>query len=125
MAQAAVKIFEQESGIPESAVLDRAHLARITFNDRNLEREVLQLFNRQAELLMGRMRGSEPAAVATLAHTLKGSATGIGAVRVARAAAAAEMAASSTPGDCMHAIEQLAQAVGEARTQIAAFLHLE
>ena len=112
MAQAAVKIFEQESGIPESAVLDRAHLARITFNDRNLEREVLQLFNRQAELLMGRMRGSEPAAVATLAHTLKGSATGIGAGRVARAAAAAEMAASSTPGDCKHAIEQLAQAVG-------------
>ncbi len=125
MAQAAVKIFEQESGIPESAVLDRAHLARITFNDRNLEREVLQLFNRQAELLMGRMRGSEPAAVATLAHTLKGSATGIGAVRVARAAATAEMAASSTLGDCKHAIEQLAQAVGEARTQIAAFLHLE
>ena len=125
MAQAAVKIFEQESGIPESAVLDRAHLARITFNDRNLEREVLQLFNRQAELLMGRMRGSEPAAVATLAHTLKGSATGIGAVRVARAAAIAEMAASSTPGDCKHAIEQLAQAVGEARMQIAAFLHLE
>lgn len=125
MAQAAVKISEQESGIPESAVLDRAHLARITFNDRNLEREVLQLFNRQAELLMGRIRGSEPAAVATLAHTLKGSATGIGAGRVARAAATAEMVAGSTPGDCKHAIEQLAQAVVEARTQIAALLHLE
>ena len=48
MAQAAVKIVEQESGIPESCVLDRAHLARITFNDRTLEREVLQLFDRQA-----------------------------------------------------------------------------
>ena len=125
MAQAAVKIFEQESGIPESCVIDRAHLARITFNDRTLEREVLQLFDRQAELLMGRIRRSEPPAVATLAHTLKGSATGIGAGRVACAAATAEMVASSTSGDCEHAIEQLAEAVQEARTQIAGLLHLE
>ena len=51
MAQAAVKIFEREGEALESEVLDRARLARMTFNDRSLEREVLQLFNRQAELL--------------------------------------------------------------------------
>jgi len=122
MAQAAVKIFEPEGTIAEIGVLDRVHLSRITFNDRDLEREVLQLFDRQAELLMGRIHGSEPAAVATLAHTLKGSATGIGAGRVARAAATTEIVATSAPDDCVHAIKQLAQAVEETRAQIAALL---
>src|SRR5439155_20694230 len=100
MAQAAVKLFEQGVGAPDRAVLDRAHLARMPFNDPGLEQEVLQLFDRQAEMLMQRMSRSEPAAVATLAHTLKGSASGIGACGVARAAAAAEIAASSAPADC-------------------------
>jgi HPt (histidine-containing phosphotransfer) domain-containing protein len=124
MAQAAVKIFEQEGAAPQSAVLDRAHLTRMTFNDVSLEREVLQLFDRQAELLMERMRESEPAAIATLAHTLKGSAAGIGAVRVARAAAATELVASSAPGECSRAIDQLAQAVDEARIEIVALLRM-
>jgi len=79
MAEAAVKIFEREGDALEREVLDRVHLARMTFNDRNLEREVLQLFVRQAELLMQRIHGSEPAAIATLAHILNGSAAGIGA----------------------------------------------
>jgi HPt (histidine-containing phosphotransfer) domain-containing protein len=125
MAQAAVKIFEQEVGAFDSAVLDRAHLARMTFNDRSLEREVLQLFDRQAEMLMERICGSEPAAVATLAHTLKGSASGIGACCVARAAAAAEMVAGSSPADCERAIKQLAQAVDETRTRISTLLRTE
>ena len=77
MAQAAVNIYEiYERAQPEAlkvAVLDRDHLARMTFGDRSLEREVLQLFDRQSELLLERMRASEPAAIATLAHTLKGS----------------------------------------------------
>lgn len=118
MVQAAVR--GEEGVAPGSAVLDRAHLARMTFNDQGLEREILQLFDRQAELLIERMRGSEPAAVATLAHTLKGSAVGIGARRVAVAAAAAERAASSAPGECSCAIDQLAQAVDEVRIEIAA-----
>ena len=36
--------------------IDRQHLSRMTFGDRSLEHEVLQLFDRQAELLIGRMR---------------------------------------------------------------------
>lgn len=121
MAQAAVKI--QESAAPQSEALDRNHLARMTFGDRSLEREVLQLFDRQAELLIGRMRASAPAAIATLAHTLKGSAVGIGAGRVARAAAAAELVASSASSDCSGAINQLAQAVDEVRIEIVALLY--
>jgi HPt (histidine-containing phosphotransfer) domain-containing protein len=118
MVQATVR--DQEGVVPGGAVLDRAHLARMTFNDCALELEILQLFDRQAEILMQRMRGSEPAAIATLAHTLKGSAVGIGAGRVARAAAATELAASSAPDECRGAIDQLAQAVDEVRIEIAA-----
>lgn len=125
MPQAAVKVAEQEVEAPRSTVLDRAHLARMTFNDRGLEREVLQLFDRQSEMLMQRMCRSEPAAVATLAHTLKGSASGIGACLVARVAAAAEMTASTVPDDCERAIKELAQAVDETRKQIQALLLAE
>ena len=123
MAQAAVKIFESAPDErADNAPIDRSHLSRMTFGDHSLEREVLQLFDRQAELLMERMNASEPAAVATLAHTLKGSAAGIGAGRVARAAAAAEQAASHTPGECGPAIAELARSVEEARAQIAGLL---
>lgn len=125
MAQAAVKIFEREGEALESEVLDRAHLARMTFNDRNLEREVLQLFVRQAELLMQRIRGSEPAAIATFAHTLKGSAAGIGAVQVARAAEATELSATRRPWECHLAVDQLAEAVDEIRGQIATLLPMQ
>ncbi len=123
MAQAAVRIVESSpEAMPESAVLDRAHLVRMTFGDRSLEREVLQLFDRQSELLMNRMRASQPAAVATLAHTLKGSAAGIGAGRVAHAAEALERIAAGTPGECSHAVDRLAQTIDEARKEIAALI---
>ncbi|HET7192592.1 MAG TPA: Hpt domain-containing protein [Pseudolabrys sp.] len=126
MAQAAVRIRDQVlTDAVEGAILDRNHLSRMTFGDRSLEREVLQLFDRQAELLMERMCKSDPAAVSTLAHTLKGSAVGIGAVRVARAAAAVEHLASRAPADCNSAIGQLTSAVAEARAQITAVLRAE
>jgi HPt (histidine-containing phosphotransfer) domain-containing protein len=123
MAQAAVNVYERAK--PEAlkvAVLDRDHLARMTFGDRSLEREVLQLFDRQSELLLERMRASEPAAIATLAHTLKGSAVGIGATRVASAAAEVEATAQATPGESSRAIDALAQAVEEARAAISALI---
>jgi HPt (histidine-containing phosphotransfer) domain-containing protein len=123
MAQAAVKIFESAPDErADNAAIDRSHLSRMTFGDQSLEREVLQLFDRQAELLMERMSASEPAAIATLAHTLKGSASGIGAGRVARAAEATELAASQAPSKCGLAIAELARSVEEARAHIAGLL---
>lgn len=104
------------------AAIDRGHLTRMTFGDRSLEREVLALFDRQASMLIERMRGGDPAAIATLAHTLKGSAAGIGAGRVARTADAAEIAAGRTAEECSQAIDRLAQAVDEARALIAQLL---
>ena len=41
MAQLASKIIDQEPAAPASAI-DRRQLARMTFGDRSLEREVLQ-----------------------------------------------------------------------------------
>jgi HPt (histidine-containing phosphotransfer) domain-containing protein len=94
----------------------------MTFGDRNLERELLELFDRQAAMLMVRMRAGGPDAVAPLAHTLKGSAAGVGAGPVARAADAAEQAAGQSAGECSQAIDRLAQAVDEARALIAVLL---
>jgi HPt (histidine-containing phosphotransfer) domain-containing protein len=105
-----------------AAAIDRAHLARVTFGDRRLEGEVLQLFDRQAMLLMARIGTSAPAAVASLAHTLKGSAASIGALNVARAAEAAELAAPKGASACNAAVGQLGAAVDEARVAIVEML---
>lgn len=101
---------------PNEDALDLAHLARMTFGESGLEREVLALFNQQAEMLLGRMTGGERGIAATAAHTLKGSARGVGAWRVALAAEAVEFAdAAAQP----LAVKALATAIGEARAAIA------
>jgi HPt (histidine-containing phosphotransfer) domain-containing protein len=115
MVQLATKLVDQAP-----AAIDRGQLARMTFGDCNLGREVLQLFDRQAELLLARIQIGEPAAVATLAHTLKGSASSIGATGIMCAAAAVEQAAN-TP-ECDRAIGQLAAAIDVARVAIAQLL---
>jgi HPt (histidine-containing phosphotransfer) domain-containing protein len=106
----------------EAPAIDRAHLKQMTFGDRSLECELLQLFDRQAEMLMARMRQSDASVVAMLAHTLKGSAVGIGAGDVARAAAAAEQAASAPAAERTAALETLAAAIDGARAEIAVLL---
>src|ERR1043166_7417627 len=83
--------------------IDLVHLSRMTLGDRGLEREVLALFDRQATVLVSRMRAASPGSVTTVAHTLKGSARGVGAWRVAAAAEAVELAASGD-GDLAAAI---------------------
>ncbi len=71
--------------------VDLTHLSRQTFGDHDLEREVLILFERQSHLMIERLRGATTAkSWAEAAHTLKGSALGIGAFHVASAAEAVE-----------------------------------
>lgn len=122
-----------ESGDAGGAI-DRQHLQRMTSGDRRLEQEVLHLFDRQAALLVARMRGSNVRAIGALAHTLKGSAAGIGAGQVAVAAEAAERVAAGSAGDggqdmsqdtgrdISQAIDRLAEAVDDARALIAVML---
>jgi len=119
MAQLASKIIDEAPAAPAAAI-DRGQLARMTIGDRSLEREVLQLFDRQAGLLLARMHTGESAAVATLAHTLKGSAASIGATGVVLAAAAVEQAAGAD--ECDLAIGRLAMAIDEACAAIAGLL---
>lgn len=122
MAQAATKVVD-EMGPPEIAAVDRAHLARMTFGDHTLERELLELFDRQAVILLTRMQPADPATSATLAHTLKGSALGIGANAVAAAAASVEQAAGSS--ELTPAIARLASAIAAARGAIATLLRAD
>jgi len=111
MAEAAIRDGEGAA----APAIDRAHLARMTFGDEALARELLTVFDKQAALILGRMRGADAATVAALAHTLKGSALGIGAGAVAEAAAAVERAGGE-------GIPALAGCVERARLAIAAML---
>jgi HPt (histidine-containing phosphotransfer) domain-containing protein len=101
--------------------IDLVHLSRMTFGDRGLEREVLALFDRQAAILVARMEAAAPGCVATLAHTLKGSARGIGAWQVARAAEAVE-AGCDSEASLRSALAKLRTATEEARAVIADLL---
>ncbi len=123
----AIKLQRPASAAGRTAVaadeppIDRAHLSRMTLGDDALEREVLALFERQIDLLMARMTGADPAAVAALAHTLKGSARGVGAWSIARAAEAVETA---LPGDRAAAVAALAAAADETRSAIAVIVRI-
>lgn len=107
--------------VPDHAPIDFAHLFRMTLGDHGLECEVLRLFDRQAEMLVGRMRGAPAAMVAAFAHTLKGSAGGVGAWQVAQAAAEVEAAALRT-ADFDPALDALIQATSQARAAITNLL---
>ncbi len=75
----------------DTPLLDRAHLDAQTFGDADLAREVLGLFERQLDRLPPLIaQAPEPGARVDAAHTLKGSARGVGALRVAGCAEACE-----------------------------------
>lgn len=105
---------------PADQAIDLSHLGRMTLGDPELEREVLAMFAAQATELAERLTKIPPDAAA-LAHTLKGSARAIGAMRVADAATAVEEAlrcgtATAPP------LAELGEALAEARTTIDAIL---
>ena len=108
--------------VPEQ-VVDRTHLGRMTLGDRSLENEVLRLFERQADMLIARMATATPANIKALAHTLDGSARGIGAWRVSQAAKAVERAVAEN-GDIGTAIAALKSAADEALALIADMLQV-
>ena len=115
----AIDSTDAPSLAPDDRPIDLVHLARTTLGDRGLEREVLQLFDRQSTLLIARMRAAAPGGTVALAHAMKGSARGIGAWRVARAAEAVELAEGA---EAAPALEALATATDEARALIADLL---
>ena len=92
----------------------------MTLGDRSLEREVLEIFARQTAMTLERIAGAGPARTAAAAHTLKGSARGIGAWRVAQAAERLEQAATGAADEAamLAAIAELEAASFEARLAI-------
>lgn len=104
-------------------ILDEDHLARMTLGDRALAREVLELFVRQSAMMLDRVADMGPARLAETAHTLTGSARGIGAWRVARAAERLERASAETSQETRNrAIADLQTASLDASAAIAARL---
>lgn len=104
---------------PEQPAVDLAHLARMTLGEKALEREVLDLFELQADMLLAHMAAEDPRMLGALAHTLAGSASGIGAWKVAEAATVLERAAA-VPGTAAldGLIDHLAAVVAEVHAAI-------
>jgi HPt (histidine-containing phosphotransfer) domain-containing protein len=107
---------------PSATVLDRAHLARMTFGDQALAREVLSLFVRQTKALLTELSAAGPEAAASLAHRMKGSAKGVGAWAVAAAAEMVERAAFSDPQALAADIAALRDAIEEVNGAISDLL---
>jgi len=104
--------------------VDLVHLARYTMGNRDLEREVLTLFARQSDIYVARLREARDAkSWIEAAHTLKGSARGIGAWQVAEAAERAERRASEAgSASCRDTADAVADRVAEANDFIESLL---
>lgn len=110
--------YEQRADTSFAAAIDVGHLNRQTMGDRSLEREVLELFRRQSRILLFRLEAlTNPVDRADVAHTLKGSARGVGAARVAFAAEELERAAKSGE-PTGKALAELAESVAEVTSAI-------
>jgi HPt (histidine-containing phosphotransfer) domain-containing protein len=105
---------------PDDGPIDTEHLQRMTLGDAGLEREVLAMFSAQAIGLI-RSLAALPSDMGALAHTLKGSARAIGALRVAETAESLESIIRKG-ADPAEAIGELTDAVAEARIAIDAIL---
>ncbi|MDG4881366.1 MULTISPECIES: Hpt domain-containing protein [unclassified Mesorhizobium] len=103
------------SGTAGSRPVDMAHLARQTMDDRALEQEVLALFVQQALSVRDKIADADAKERVLLAHSLKGSARGIGAFAVAECAAAIE----KQPEDA-RILKKLGVLIEEVRDFIAA-----
>jgi len=104
-------------------MIDAAHLARMTFGDRNLEAEVLRLFDRQCAMLVEGIRAASADSAALFAHTLRGSCRAVGAWQVAQLAEQVESAARACDGPGLDiALKRLADAVAQMRSAVAHLL---
>jgi HPt (histidine-containing phosphotransfer) domain-containing protein len=91
--------------------IDRAYLARFTFGNADLEREVLELFCAQLPLYLEQLRSAHDAkSWRDAAHSIKGSAAAVGATRLANIARMAEQVDVASPqrGSALAAVEDAA-----------------
>lgn len=95
--------------------VDLVHLARQSLGDRSLEMEILNMFKSQSALYISRLENAGSGDERRMAaHTILGSARGIGAWAVARAAETVERHRGSVPD-----LEQLKKAVDSTNDYIS------
>ncbi|MFD0917953.1 histidine kinase [Pseudahrensia aquimaris] len=98
--------------------VDLVHLAKQSLGDRALEIEILSLFRSQSKLYLDRLTCAKTSDERKMAaHTILGSARGIGAWAVAEEAEKIELS-SDKPGD----MRDLTLAIGEAQNFIGTIL---
>lgn len=104
--------------------VDLVHLARYTLGNRSLEREVLRLFHASCEIYLQRLKDAgEDKAWAEAAHTIKGSARGIGAWHIANSAESAEsLKGTARESGCSDALKELEELMVEAKGYIDTLL---
>ncbi|MET0258627.1 MAG: Hpt domain-containing protein [Methylobacterium sp.] len=107
--------------LADETLIDRAHLDAQTFGDDAFAQELLDLFADQCRRLMpGIADAGLPAPDrADLAHTLKGSALGVGAARVAARAAETEDALRADGASAPVPVAALAKAVVDTLAALA------
>lgn len=97
-----------------SRPIDLAHLSKQTMGDRDLEREVLGLFVEQAQTVRRQIGSAGVKERLFLAHSLKGSARGVGASAIAECTCAVE----NSPTDRL-VVKRLVRLIDEACDFIA------
>jgi len=118
-SQNAMSFLEPKSDAP----VDLVHLTRHTLGNRDLEREVLSLFQRQSACYVRRLKAADNCdEQCAAAHIIKGSSRGIGAWQVARLAEAVEEAYSEGQLEAELLADQLSSAVDHANRYISDLL---
>ena len=107
-----------------TGAVDFAYLETYAANDQAVIDEVLALFREQAALWMRLLDpAAENDAWRDAAHTLKGSALGVGATALGQACAAAEQAAGMNTVERTIRLERVRDALEAALADIAAYTH--
>lgn len=114
---------QQKSAIgapPVAEPVDLAHLRRFTLGEKQLETEILGLFMAQVPITIAALKHAESdGAWYAAAHSLKGSASAVGARRLALLAAQAErLGGISEQGSCGMMVSMLEEAADEAQAFI-------
>ena len=105
-----------------AGAIDLEHLERVTFGNRTLAREVLSLFDRQAQkLLADIVAAKDDRTRREAAHAIRGAALGVGANAVAAAADELEVAGLDA-AEVAGATGRLAAHIAAARLAIARLL---
>ena len=105
-----------------AGAIDFNHLEHYVGGDQAIIREVLALFSDQARTVLPTLDPEGPADQwRSAAHSLKGSALGIGAVALAAACGDAESSKDATASEKIAARARIADCLGAVLTDIAAY----